>query len=356
MAVQIAVPISVVGLLLVVIVTIVIAVMIVRCRKQRMERARRGDDVDNEVSCDLQVAFPLDEYTDPSGSGFGMPHLEQRTVARSIKLGELIGTGRYGQVLLGDYQGERVAVKKFLSIDGQSWQRETEIYTTTLLTHDAILRFIGCDMISNNGATELWLITQYHHHGSLFDYLNKKELTAKDLMLMMTSICSGLAHLHTELFGTIKKGAIAHRDIKTKNILVKNDLRCCIADFGLAVLKGNDEKLNLPKNPKQGTKRYMAPEILNESINATYFESFQHTDIYALGLVFWEMCRRMSGSSGGEWACVWVCVCVQVMGNSPAATIVNAHNCLFYSLILGLRGMCVFHSSVTINLRHTTTP
>ena len=191
-------------------------------------------------------------------------------------------------------------------------------------------------------------------------------------MLMMTSICSGLAHLHTELFGTIKKGAIAHRDIKTKNILVKNDLRCCIADFGLAVLKGNDEKLNLPKNPKQGTKRYMAPEILDESINATYFESFQHTDIYALGLVFWEMCRRMSGSSGGEWACVWVCVCVQVMAvfNSPAATIVNAHNCLFYSLILGLIGMCVlvgvcvcgrecmcvFHSSVTINLRHIITP
>ncbi len=312
MAVQIAVPVAVVVLLIIAIATVIIAVTIVRCRKQRLERARRGDGVDNEVSCDLQVAFSLDEYTDPSGSGFGMPHLEQRTVARSIKLGELIGTGRYGQVLLGDYQGERVAVKKFLSIDGQSWQRETEIYTTTLLTHDAILRFIGCDMISNNGATELWLITQYHQHGSLFDYLNDKELTAKVLMLMMTSICSGLSHLHTELFGTIKKGAIAHRDIKTKNILVKNDLRCCIADFGLAVLKGSDEKLNLPKNPKQGTKRYMAPEILNESINMNYFESFQHTDIYALGLVLWEMCRRMEGPSGGECMCVGGCVGVVV--------------------------------------------
>ncbi len=104
MVVQIAVPISVVVLLLVVIVTIVIAVIIIRCRKKRMEQACRGDGVDNKVSCDLKVAFPLDEYTDPFGSGFSMSHL---------KLGESIGTERCGQVLLGDYQGEKVAVKKF---------------------------------------------------------------------------------------------------------------------------------------------------------------------------------------------------------------------------------------------------
>ena len=104
MVVQIAVPISVVVLLMVVIVTIVIAVIIIRCRKKRMEQAHRGDGVDNKVLCDLKVAFPLDEYTDPFGSGFSMSHL---------KLGESIGTERCGQVLLGDYQGEKVVVKKF---------------------------------------------------------------------------------------------------------------------------------------------------------------------------------------------------------------------------------------------------
>ena len=321
LVVKITVPISIIVLVFIVaVVTIIILVALIRCRKKKMERARRGE-IDSDLSCDPQLTFPLDEYTDPSGSGFGMPHLEQRTLARSVKIGELIGTGRYGQVMLGDYQGERVAVKKFLSIDGQSWQRETEVYTTTLLTHDAILRFVGSDMISNNGATELWLITQYHQHGSLYDYLNKKELTDKVLIRMMVSICSGLSHLHTELHGTIKKPAIAHRDIKTKNILVKNDLKCCIADFGLAVLKGNDDKLNVPKNPKQGTKRYMAPEILNEMVNMNYFESFQHTDIYALGLVMWEMCRRMITSPASEFVRVWgeggvcfsvVCECVSL--------------------------------------------
>lgn len=52
---------------------------------------------------------------------------------------------------------------------------------------------------------------------------------------MAHSTASGLAHLHTEIHGTPGKPAIAHRDIKTRNILVKDDLSCCIADFGLAV-------------------------------------------------------------------------------------------------------------------------
>ena len=92
---------------------------------------------------------------------------------------------------------------------------------------------------------------------------------------------------------------LAHRDIKSKNILVKNNLTCCIADFGLAVMKdSNSNKVNIPSNPKQGTKRYMAPEILNESINTNHFESFKQADIYALGLVLYEICRRCTDDTG----------------------------------------------------------
>lgn len=52
------------------------------------------------------------------------------------------------------------------------------------------------------------------------------------------------------------KPAIAHRDIKSKNILVKKCETCAIADFGLAVK--HDSILNtidIPQNPKVGTKR-----------------------------------------------------------------------------------------------------
>ena len=84
-----------------------------------------------------------------------------------------------------------------------------------------------------------------------------------------------------------EKPAIAHRDIKTKNILVKQDGTCCIADFGLAVR--SDKKL---PDPIKGTKRYMAPEILSKTINRNDFQSFIKVDIYSFGLVLWETARR----------------------------------------------------------------
>ncbi|KAL5488519.1 hypothetical protein EMCRGX_G017464 [Ephydatia muelleri] len=240
-----------------------------------------------------------DGMTCTSGSGSGLPFLIQRTVARNIRLGDPIGTGRYGQVFMGHYQGETVAVKKFASRDEQSWVRETEIYSIVLLRHENILGYIASDMVSNSGVTELWLITQYHSNGSLYDYLSYNTIDCACMVQLMLSICNGLTHLHTELFGTQGKPAIAHRDMKSRNILVKANLTCCIADFGLAVMKVRQKStMNLPTNPKQGTRRYMAPEILNDSINTLSFESFKQVDIYAVGLVMWEICRRTSSDTG----------------------------------------------------------
>lgn len=68
------------------------------------------------------------EQSITSGSGYGLPLLMQRTLARQISLIELIGKGKYGEVWRGIWQGESVAVKIFLSKDEASWSRETEIY------------------------------------------------------------------------------------------------------------------------------------------------------------------------------------------------------------------------------------
>ncbi|KAG9355984.1 hypothetical protein JZ751_000828 [Albula glossodonta] len=43
-----------------------------------------------------------------------------------------------------------------------------------------------------------------------------------------------------------------------------------------------------------GSGMYMAPEVLDDSINMKHFESFKRADIYAMGLVFWEIARRCS--------------------------------------------------------------
>ena len=98
--------------------------------------------------------------------------------------------------------------------------------------------FVAADICSVDSITQMLLITDYHPLGSLFDYLRQHDDLDLDeaLQLALTSVC-GLEHLHTKVLGTGNKykPEIAHRDIKSKNIIVKRKNVCCIADFGLAV-------------------------------------------------------------------------------------------------------------------------
>lgn len=273
-----------------------------RTHRKRLEYSRAKQDPDSYLVNDelLRVTSAGDstlreylQHSVTSGSGSGLPLLIQRTLAKQVTLVECIGRGKYGEVWRGHWHGENIAVKIFFSRDEESWKRETEIYSTVLLRHENILGFIGSDMTSRNSCTQLWLLTHYYPHGSLFDHLNRNALSHRDMILICLSIANGLVHIHTEIFGTEGKPAMAHRDLKSKNILVKPNGTCVIADFGLAVMHSNvTGKLDLGNNPKVGTKRYMAPEVLEESIDMHNFEALRRTDIYALGLVLWEVCRR----------------------------------------------------------------
>uniref|UniRef100_A0A8C1UF93 TGF-beta receptor type-1 n=1 Tax=Cyprinus carpio TaxID=7962 RepID=A0A8C1UF93_CYPCA len=137
-----------------------------------------------------------------SGSGSGLPLLVQRTIARTIILQESIGKGRFGEVWRGKWRGEEVAVKIFSSREERSWFREAEIYQTVMLRHENILGFIAADNKDNGTWTQLWLVSDYHEHGSLFDYLNRYTVTVEGMIKLSLSTASGLAHLHMEIVGT----------------------------------------------------------------------------------------------------------------------------------------------------------
>src|SRR5699024_8017436 len=135
--------------------------------------------------------------------------------------------------------------------------------------------FFGADVTSLNGCTQMWLVTEYHPIGSLYDYLAGNSISINQMMSLMISIVNGIAHLHTEVIGTTGKPAIAHRDIKSKNILMKSHESCCIADFGLAVThKQTTDSLNVAFNYRVGTKRYMAPEVLDGTFQENNFQSY----------------------------------------------------------------------------------
>lgn len=192
---------------------------------------------------------------------------------------------------MGKWRGERVAVKVFFTTEEDSWFRETEIYQTFLMRHENILGkgkliwcvchflcfvafvslilqtlqppgFIAADIKGTGSWTQLYLITDYHENGSLYDYLKSNTLDVKSLLKLAYSSISGLCHLHTEIYGTQGKPAIAHRDLKSKNILVKKNGSCCIADLGLAV-KFNRYHMNSGARPLLKAPGFETSSILS---------------------------------------------------------------------------------------------
>ena len=236
-------------------------------------------------------------------TGSGPDELIQRTIARDVRIDysrEPLGQGRFGIVFLGEWKNDKVAIKMFFSMNEPSWSRETEIYQTCMLRHENILGFIAADIKTIQDSVNLILITEYHPLGSLYDYLQAKTLDERILFKFLYSISNGLNHLHQEIVGTRYKPSIAHRDLKTKNILVKVNLECCLADFGLAIKMKNEKNQidygnYLPNgvNPQVGSVRYMAPECLDSSIDIYSIDDFKKADIYSFSLIVWETLTRL---------------------------------------------------------------
>lgn len=277
--------------------TILIVYVIYRQKKHSKKNNK------NNLDCESNLP-PLSKIIEQSsGSGRGIPILVQQTIAKQIQKQHSIGKGRYGEVFLGKFRDENVAVKFFFATEEDSWLRETTIYKTVLMRHKNILGFIAADTHGTGSWTGKLIITDYHESGSLHDYLQRTALQPIDLKCMAYSLASGLEYLHNDILGNSNnvdlehatgKSAIAHCDINSKNILVKSNGECAISDFGLSVKykRKNDEIDFGNENTRIGTLRYMPPEVLNETIKATEFDSFKMADMYSVGLCYWEMSRR----------------------------------------------------------------
>ncbi|KFO95092.1 TGF-beta receptor type-2, partial [Calypte anna] len=83
---------------------------------------------------------------------------------------------------------------------------------------------------------QYWLITAFHARGNLQEYLTRHIISWEDLWKLGGSLARGIAHLHSDHTPCGRpKTPIVHRDLKSSNILVKNDLTCCLCDFGLSL-------------------------------------------------------------------------------------------------------------------------
>ncbi|KAG1656539.1 Activin receptor type-2B [Nymphon striatum] len=225
--------------------------------------------------------------------------------AHPVQLIEIKARGRFGAVWKAQISStEYVAVKVFPLQDKASFMVEQEVYQLPQMKHENVLNFIGTQRRGESLQTEYWLITSYHDKGSLYDYLKANLLSWKDLCKIAESMTKGLMHLHEELpasKGENYKPSLAHRDFKSKNVLLKADNTACVADLGLGVIFRSGESTS-EAHGQVGTRRYMAPEVLEGAINF-HRDSFLRIDMYACGLVLWELVTRCSIQDGpvGEY-------------------------------------------------------
>lgn len=160
------------------------------------------------------------------------------TQNRPIELLDQKARGRFGTVWRANLKPEgEIAVKVLPSQDKESWLTEQSIFMLARMKHPNILEFIGVE--KHLDKSEYWLITAYHNYGSLCDYLKAHTVTWAELCRITESMARGLMHLHEQIPASKTDGfkpAVAHRDFKSKNVLLKSDMTVCIADFGLALI------------------------------------------------------------------------------------------------------------------------
>ena len=160
-----------------------------------------------------------------------------------IDLLDVLSQGQFCVVRKGRMGYKDVAVKIFpitqCSKPTPSALTETDIYMVCKLNHENILKFIGKHLQEDGNQQQLWLVTEYIEQGSLSDFLKRNTISWENLFHMAQGMAFGMAYLHAEIPRV--KPSIAHRDIKSKNILVKNNLTCCISDFGLSLKFDNKD-------------------------------------------------------------------------------------------------------------------
>ncbi|XP_066262188.1 activin receptor type-2A [Euwallacea similis] len=210
-----------------------------------------------------------------------------------LKIINIIGQGKYGSVWRGVIDEEEVAVKVFPSHYRNCFFTEYEIYKA-VGDHPCILKCFGGGEYSRVlGHPEYALLLNIEEQ-SLQEYLKNHTMDLPTLSKMSLDIARGLSHLHSD----IGKPCIAHRDLNSKNILVRSDRSCCICDLGLAIIPRSAESKALSE---AGTLRYMSPEVLEGAVNLRDCESaLKQTDVYALGLVIWELGSRCTDMQNAE--------------------------------------------------------
>ena len=201
-----------------------------------------------------------------------------------FKLLERVGSGRFGNVWRAfDSRLKReVALKipKYVGMedaDRKSFMREAQ--SVARLSHPGVLTIF--EVGEHHGC--VYIVAELLPNGTFQNYLRQHPPTIHEAADQTLQIAEALAHAH--------RRQVIHRDLKPGNILMTENGRLKVADFGLAKTIADQDAKETEMTKEGhifGTLPYMSPEQARGAVSLVD----HRTDIYALGVIFYELLTK----------------------------------------------------------------
>ncbi|KAK7330150.1 hypothetical protein VNO77_24336 [Canavalia gladiata] len=195
----------------------------------------------------------------------------------------LIGRGSSACVFKGILSdGTSVAVKRIDGEERGEKEFRSEVAAIASVQHVNLVRLFG---YCNAPTAPRYLVYEYIPNGSLDCWIfPKKETNGRrggclpwNLRYgVAIDVAKGLSYLHHDC-----RSRVLHLDVKPENILLDEDYKALVSDFGLSTLVGKD--VSQVMTTIRGTRGYLAPEwLLERGVS-------EKTDIYSYGMVLLEI-------------------------------------------------------------------
>ncbi|KAI7738317.1 hypothetical protein M8C21_012980 [Ambrosia artemisiifolia] len=248
----------------------------------------RNNNQNNTESRSRNKRLHINELLNPGDSkeddreGLDVPYFELESIidaTNDFSEENHLGQGGFGPVYRGKLPGgEEIAVKRLSSLSGQGLQEfKNEVTLIAKLQHRNLVRLLGYCI----SGEEKMLLYEYLPNRSLdlfiFDQTLSASLNWEMRFDIIMGIARGLNYLHHD-----SRLRIIHRDLKTSNILLDEEMNPKISDFGLAkIVKGKD--IEDITNRVVGTFGYMSPEYALDGVFSI------KSDVFSFGVVLLEI-------------------------------------------------------------------
>lgn len=255
----------------------------------------------NNTAATASVGSGSASYT---SSGMAEPHVIEsgnlvisvqvlRKVTNDFAPVNELGRGGFGTVYKGELEdGMTIAVKRMEagSISSKALNEfQSEIAVLSKVRHRNLVSLLGFSVEGN----ERLLVYEYMPQGALSKHLfhwksfELEPLSWKKRLIIALDVARGMEYLHN-----LAHQSFIHRDLKSSNILLGEDFRAKVSDFGLVKLAPDGEKSVATR--LAGTFGYLAPEY------AVMGKITTKSDVFSFGVVLMELLTGLMALDEGR--------------------------------------------------------